>query len=70
MTVAEVVTEVGSAINGHRRELGRLPADPSAVRVVARHRGRLARFGVGHLQVALAVQGRCVQFPAFGSSGA
>jgi putative resolvase len=56
--VGEVVTEVGSAVNGRRRKLGRVLADPDATRIVVEHRDRLARFGVGHLQAALAAQGR------------
>jgi putative resolvase len=40
------------------RKLGRLLADPPAARVAIGHRGRLARFGVGHLQAAFAAQGR------------
>ncbi len=56
--VGEVVTGVGSAMSGRRRKLGRVLSDPAATRIVAGHRDRLARFGVGHLQAALAAQGR------------
>jgi putative resolvase len=35
-------------------------SDPSATVVVVEHRDRLARFGVEHLDAALAVQGRRV----------
>jgi putative resolvase len=54
----EVVTEIGSAMNGRRRKLGRILADPAATSIVVEHRDRLARFGVEHLQAALAAQGR------------
>jgi putative resolvase len=56
--VAEVVTEVGSGINGKRPKLKRLLADPLASSIVVEHRDRLARFGVEHLEAALAAQGR------------
>lgn len=60
MAVDEVVTEVGSGMNGRRRRLARLLADPSATTVVVEHRDRLARFGVEHLESALGAQGRRV----------
>lgn len=58
--VDEVVTEVGSAMNGKRRKLQRLLADPSATTIVVEHRDRLARFGTEHLEAALRAQGRRV----------
>jgi putative resolvase len=57
MPVAEVVTEVGSGLNGRRRKLHRVLADPKAA-VVVEHRDRLARFGVEHLEAALSASGR------------
>jgi putative resolvase len=56
--VAEVVTEVGSGMNGRRPRLARLLADPTVATLVVEHRDRLARFGVEHLQAALSAQGR------------
>jgi putative resolvase len=58
VAVAEVVTEVGSAINGKQPKLKRLLADPQATTIVVEHRGRLARFGVELLEAALSAQGR------------
>ncbi|MEU3457226.1 IS607 family transposase [Micromonospora sp. NPDC006766] len=58
LAVAEVVTEIGSGLNGKRRKLHRLLADPSAAVIVVEHRDRLARFGVEHVQAALAATGR------------
>ncbi len=58
LAVAEVVTEVGSGLNGRRRKLHRLLADPHAVVIVVEHRDRLARFGVEHLEAALSASGR------------
>src|SRR5438445_12030811 len=60
MSVDEVVTEVGSATYDHRRRLAKLLADPLTTTVVVEHRGRLARFGVEHLEAALAAHGRKV----------
>jgi putative resolvase len=56
--VAEVVTEVGSAMNGKRPKLKRLLADPQVGMIVVEHGDRLARFGVEHLEAALSAQGR------------
>jgi putative resolvase len=56
--VAEVVTEVGSGLNGKRPKLKRLLADPTVAVIVVEHRDRLARFGVEHLEAALSAQGR------------
>jgi putative resolvase len=58
LVVAEVVTEVGSGLNGRRRKLHRVLSDPTASVLVVEHRDRLARFGVEHLEAALAASGR------------
>jgi putative resolvase len=58
VTVAEVVTEVGSGLNGRRPKLRRVLADPRATMIVVEHRDRLARFGVELLEAALSAQGR------------
>jgi putative resolvase len=50
--VDEVVTEVGSGMNGHRRKLARILGDPTVTTVVVEHRDRLARFGVEYLDAA------------------
>jgi putative resolvase len=56
--VGEVVTEVGSGLDGKRPKLRRILSDPSVSVVVVEHRDRLARFGVEHLEAALAAHGR------------
>jgi putative resolvase len=56
--VAEVVSEVGSGVNGRRPKLRRVLADPRAAMIVVEHRDRLARFGVEQLEAALAAHGR------------
>jgi putative resolvase len=58
ITVAEVVSEVGSGVNGRRPKLQRVLADPKAAMIVVEHQVRLARFGVEHLEAALSAQGR------------
>lgn len=60
MAVDEVVTEVGSGMNGKRRKFQRILADPTASVIVVEHRDRLARFGVENLEAALSAQGRRV----------
>jgi putative resolvase len=58
ITVAEVVCEVGSGMNGRRPRLRRLLTDPAVTMLVVEHRDRLARFGTEHLEAALAAHGR------------
>ena len=58
--VGEVVRDVGSGLNSKRPKLRRILSDASATVVVVEHRDRLARFGVEHLEAALAAQGRRV----------
>ena len=58
LAVGEVVTEIGSGLNGKRRELHRILSDASARVIVVEHEDRLARFGVEHLQAALTATGR------------
>jgi putative resolvase len=48
-------------MNGKRRKLARLLADPQAQTIVVEHRDRLSRFGVEHLAAALKAQGRSIQ---------
>ena len=56
--VDKVVTDVGSALNGHRRKFLALLRDPSVTRIVVEHRDRFCRFGSEYVQGALAAQGR------------
>ncbi len=57
-SVAQVVTEVGSGLDGKRPKLRRVLSDPDAKVIVVEHRDRLARLGVEHLEAALSAQGR------------
>jgi len=56
--VDQVVTEVGSALNGHRGKFLALLRDSSVQRIVVEHRDRFCRFGSEYVQAALAAQGR------------
>lgn len=57
MPVGKVVTEVGSAFNGHRRKFLALLGDPSVGRIVVKHRDRFCRSGSEYVEAALAAQG-------------
>lgn len=57
-TDVEVVSEIGSGLNGHRKRLVGLLADLGVQRIVVEHRDRLARFGVEYVEAALAASGR------------
>lgn len=54
----EVVTEVGSGVDDHRRKLNKLLADPTVTTIIVEHRDRLARMNVGLVESALKAQGR------------
>lgn len=56
--VDKVVTEVGSALNGHRRKFLALLRDPSVGPIVVEHRDRFCRFGSEYVEATLAAQGR------------
>jgi len=58
LAVSRVVTEVGSALNGHRKKFLALLRDPAVSTIVVEHRDRFARFGAEYVEAALAAQGR------------
>jgi len=58
ISVDRVVTEVGSALNGHRRKFKALLEDPTVARIVVEHRDRFCRFGVEYIEAALTAQSR------------
>jgi putative resolvase len=60
LSVDQVVTEIGSGMNGHRRKLTRVVSDPAVRVLVVEHRGRLTGFGFEHLAASLAACGRRV----------
>jgi predicted site-specific integrase-resolvase len=58
LAVDRVVTEVGSALNGQRREFLALLRDPKVSTIVVEHRDRFARFGAEYVAASLAASGR------------
>lgn len=58
LALDQVVTEVGSGMDGHRRKLTKVLSDPGATVLVVEHRDRLTRFGFEHLAASLAACGR------------
>lgn len=52
LSVDRVVTEVGSASNGHRRKFLALLRDPAVATIVVEHRDRSARFGAEYVEAA------------------
>jgi putative resolvase len=58
ISVAEVVTQVGSGLNGRRPKVKQLLVDPTVTVTVVEHRDRLARRGVEQLETALSAHGR------------
>ena len=53
----EVVKEVGSGLNGNRRQLRRIMADHTVHTILVEHRERLCRFGFEYVEAALAGRG-------------
>jgi hypothetical protein len=51
--IHHVVTEIGSGLNGHRRKLMKLLADPKYTTIIVEYRDRLMRFGAEHVGSAL-----------------
>lgn len=58
LIVREVVKEIGSGLNGHRKALLRVLRSPR--HLLVEHRDRLCRFGFEHLQAALGQAGRSI----------
>jgi predicted site-specific integrase-resolvase len=58
LPVDRVVTEVGSALNGHRRKFLALLRDQSVSTIVVEHRDRVARFGAEYVEASLVASGR------------
>ena len=56
--IAAEVTDIGSGLNGHRKGVLRLLADPTATHIVVEHRDRLARFGAEMVAASLKATGR------------
>ena len=57
-SVDRVVSEVGSALNGHRRKFLSLLRDKTVGTILVEHRDRFCRFGAEYVEAALQAQGR------------
>jgi putative resolvase len=53
-----VVSEVGSALNGHRQRFLSLLYDKEVDTILVEHLGRVCRFGAKYVEAALKAQGR------------
>jgi putative resolvase len=58
LPVAKEIIEIGSGLNGHRKQMLKLLADATITVIVVEHRDRLARFGVELVTAALEAGGR------------
>ena len=58
LAVDRVVTEVGSALGGHRGKLLGLLGDPQVATIVVEHADRFARFGAEYVGAVLSASGR------------
>ena len=58
VAVTQVITEVGSGINGRRSKLTKVLKDRNVKIILVEHRDRLMRFGYEYLESALSAQGR------------
>lgn len=58
--VSQEITEIGSGLNGRRKKLLSVLADPTVSTIVVEHRERLARFGVGYIEAIMKASGRQV----------
>jgi predicted site-specific integrase-resolvase len=56
--VTRVITEIGSGLNPHRKQLMSLLADSSINTIIVEHRDRLMRFGSEYVESSLAAQNR------------
>jgi len=58
LPVSKEVIEIGPGLNGRRKQLLKLLADPTITVLVVEHRDRLARFGVEFVTAALEAANR------------
>jgi putative resolvase len=57
LAISDVVTEIGSGMNGKRRKLLTLLSDPNVTHIIVEHRDRLMRFGADFVEAALSGRG-------------
>ena len=59
--VSQIEMEVGSGLNDNRKKLERLLEDRSIDLIIAKHKDRLARFGINYIKKLLNAQGRDIE---------
>jgi putative resolvase len=57
LAVKHIIKEVGSGLNGQRKKLLKLLADPEVTHIVVEHRDRLMRFGSEFVEASLSARG-------------
>lgn len=60
LIVTQVLTEIGSGLNGKRKKLLRTLSDPAIDVILVEHKDRLTRFGFEYIETLLSAQGRRV----------
>ena len=58
IAIGQVITEVGSGLNGRRQKLLKMLGNPAISTIIIERRDRLMRFGFEYIEAALAAQGR------------
>jgi putative resolvase len=60
LIVTQVLTEIGSGLNGNRKKLLSILSNPAINTVLVEHKDRLTRFGFEYIETLLKSQGRQV----------
>lgn len=58
LVIVDAVKEVGSGVNGHRKNMPRRLKNPPIQIILVEHRERLTRFGCEYVEAAMAAQNR------------
>jgi putative resolvase len=58
LPVSQEIIEIGSGLNGRRKNLLKILSDPTITVIVVEHKDRLARFGVELISAALEASNR------------
>lgn len=56
--INQIVTEIGSALNGARPKFTKLLADPQTETIIVEHQDRYARYGAAYINAAMGAHGR------------
>lgn len=56
-SISDIVTEIGSGMNGKRKKLLRLLSDPEVTHIVVEHKDRFMRFGSEYVEASLSSRG-------------